>query len=446
VITRTTRYTPGLVCVAIAASAVCGRVNAEVDVDYAIEAGGAHTNNINRDVEDGLDETAAIVGLDLDLTADTRRINSTIALDIERRIYTKDTNEDETLGSFTGSIDFTLVENFLDWQVQDTFGQVLNDVFAPDNPQNREDVNVFTTGPVMSLGLGANNQVSLSALYRDVSFEDSPQNNDGVTGRLSLIRNISRNRNLSINITNGTVNFDREIDTDFDRRSATVAFSSQTSRSSLSVEIGRNEIVFDTDREDRSGTEINVAFQRELSSRVRLSANYVQQLSDSAQLFQQFLADRNIGNVVGDGVGNPATDQNALADPLEQRSGGVTLNFDQRNGSIFTSVRVFDFDFDESDLQDRDGYQVTVGANRNFSSGWRVGLSGSLNTNQFVSGRDDDNLQVRLTVSKQLTRTLSVASSIAHIERDSNTGGQSFDEDVVRLTLIWQPTSTRGSQ
>ncbi|MEM6818406.1 MAG: outer membrane beta-barrel protein [Pseudomonadota bacterium] len=445
-ITRTTRCNPGLVGVALASWLIAVPASAEATVDYAIETGGAHTNNINRDIEDGLDETAAIVGLDFDLTADTRRIDSTITLDIEQRIYTKDTNDDETLGSFTGSIDFSLVENYLDWRVEDTFGQVLNNVFAPDNPQNREDVNVFTTGPVLSLGLGANNQVSLSALYRDVSFEDSPQNNDGVTGRLSLIRNISRNRNLSINVTNGTVNFDREIDTDFDRRSATVAFSSQTSRSSLNVEIGRNEIIFDTDREDRDGTEINVAFQRTLNSRVQFAATYVQQLSDSAQLFQQFLADRNIGNFAGDGVGNPATDQNALADPLEQRSGGVTLTLDQRNGSIFASARLFDFDFDESDLQDRDGYQITLGANRNLPGGWRVGLSGSLNQNQFSSGRDDDNLQVRLNVSKQLTRTLSISSSVAHIERDSNAGGQSFDEDVVRLTLVWQPTSTRGSQ
>ncbi len=445
-ITRTIRYIPGFVYIAIAASFFCGSAKAEVNVDYAIEAGGAHTNNINRDVENGLDETAAIVGLDLDLTADTRRIDSTIALDIEQRIYTKDTNDDETLGTFVGSLDLSVVEDVLQWQVRDTFGQVLNDVFAPDNPQNREDVNVFTTGPVLNLPLGTKTQVELSALYRDVSFEDSPQDNDGINARLSLIRSVSRNRSFSLNATNGEVDFDREASPDFDRRAITVGFSSQTSRSSLSVEVGQNEVIFEGDREDQDGAQITVEFQRSISNRIRFSANYNQQLIDSARLFQDFLGDRNIGNIVGDGIGNPATDQNAVADPLEQRTGGFTLTLDQRNGSIFTSLRLIDFDFVDSDEQDRDGYQFRIGTNRNFSNGWRVGISGGINRNQFTNGRDDDNWQVRATLGRQLSRTLSLNASVAHIERNSTANGASFDDDVIRLTLVWRPTASRGGR
>lgn len=414
---------------------------ADVDVDYALEAGVAHTNNIDRNPDDGLDETAGIARLNLDLAADTNRVDGRVALDVERRIYTKDSNDDETIGTLDAAFDFTLIDRLLTWQARDNFGQVLNDVFAPDNPQNREDVNVFSTGPVLTLPLNATNRFQLSALYRDVSFEDSPQNNDGLTGELSFIRALNANRNIAINVSSGSVDFDREIDTDFDRQSATVSFSSQTSRSNLELEVGRNRISFDSDRADREGSVIIASFRRDLTSRIDFAVNYEQQLSDSAQLFQQFLGDRNAGNAIG----NPATDQNALADPLEQRNGGFTVTANQRHGSLFASVRFFDFDFEESNEQDRDGYQINIGGNRTLAGNWRLGFSASLDTNQFVTGRDDDNLQIRLSLDKQLTRTLSLRSSIAHIERDSNTNGQSFDEDVVRLTLVWEPGRQRGN-
>ncbi|MEL7310250.1 MAG: hypothetical protein AAFN07_01955 [Pseudomonadota bacterium] len=436
--TRTRTHYCALLVLASGLAAAPGR--ADVDVAYELSAGVANTNNINRSAEDGLDETAAIAGVALDIDADTRSINGTIDLDVEHRVYTKDTNDDETLGSLNANFQFDLIDRILTWQIADSFGQVLNDIFAPDNPQNREDVNVFSTGPIVSLPLNATNQIRVSAFYRDVSFEDSPQNNNGLNGELSYVRNLSANRTLSLNASSATTDFDREIDPDFDRQAATVTFASRTSRSSLDVELGYNRVNFDGDRDELDGSVIVLGLGRDLTSRLRVSFNYSQQLTDSGQLFTQFLGDRNIGNAIS----NPALEQNAVADALEQRTGGVTLTSTQRNGNVTAAVRFFDFDFDVTDVQDREGFGVNFGASRDLPSGWRVGANFGYTQNDFADGRSDDNLFAQFTVGKQLTRTLSLNFLVTHGERDSTVGIQSFDDDTVRMTLVWQPRNSRS--
>ena len=416
--------------------------HADVSLDYQYEVGAAHTNNINRTPTDGIDETAGLIGLALDLEADTRRLDASIELDLERRIYTKDTNDDETLGALDAALQFSIVEGILAWQATDAFGQVLNDIFAPDNPQNREDVNVFSTGPVLTLPFNGTNRMLISAVYRDVSYEDSPQDNDALAGEIAFVRSLNANRTFSLNLNSAAIDFDRLGDPDFDRHSASIQFSSNTSRSSLDVELGRNRVDFGTDDGERDGNIINVAFRRDLSSRLELSFAYDQQLSDSGQLFGQFVGDRTLGN----SVLNASGQQDAVADAIEQRTGNLTLNLRQRYGDFTVSARLFDVDFELTDEQDRDALGFGVGYNRNLAGGWRVGLGFDTNTTEFADGREDDNWQARVTLAKQLTRTLSLDLAVLHVERDSSDSRQSFDEDAVRLTLVWQPRRERGQQ
>lgn len=424
---------------AMAAFGFAAPVVAESTLEYQLEAGGAHTNNINRGPTDGADENVGILGGALDWTYDSNRVEGAVDATLEHRIYTEDSNDDETLLSLNGAFEFELIERLLSWQVEDTFGQVLQDVFAPDNPQNREDVNVFTTGPIATMALNSNNQLQFVGTYRDVNYEESPQNNDSLSGTLAYQRLISASRTLALNLSSQAVDYDRAIDPDFDRHAATVSFSSETSRSSLELELGTNRVSFGSNRDEVDGSLFRLAFSRDISARLNLSVSADKELSDSGQLFNQFLNARQ-SNLFGENTANVE----AEADALEQRSGSIRLSADQRAGSLYVSASYLDVDFQSSDDQDRDGMTLSIGGNRQLGSGWDLGLSANLNKTDFVDGREDDNLRVTLTLSKQLTRTLSLNAQIAHTERDSSNAGFSFDEDAGRVTLIWQPTRSRN--
>ncbi|MEM7610324.1 MAG: hypothetical protein AAF270_01515 [Pseudomonadota bacterium] len=411
----------------------------ETTLDYQLETGVAHTNNINRGPVDGADETVGIIGGELDWTVDTRRADGLIDATLEHRIFSNDTNDDETLLSLNGEFDFELIDRLLSWQVTDNFGQVLQDVFAPDNPQNRENVNVFSTGPVVSLPLNSTNQIQFVAAYRDVSFEESPQDNDSLSGQLSYQRSISETRTISLNLSSQALDFDRAIDPDFDRHSATVSFNSRTSRSNLEIEVGSNTVDFGSDREESDGALFRLNFTRNLTSRLSLTLGADQELSDTGQLFGQFLNTRT-PNLFGENT----ADVEAEADALEQRGANIGLSAQQRNGSVFANIRYLDVDFQSSDDQDREGLTFSAGINREFAGGWRVGLNANLNAQDFVDGREDDNLLVSLNVTRQLTRTLALDARLTHTERDSTDTLFSFDEDALRVTLLWQPQRTRS--
>lgn len=427
--------------VAIATVAPAAAARADTTLEYQLEAGGAYTNNINRVAADGADETVGIVGGTLDFAVETRRTNGEVGVVAEHRIYTKNSNDDETLASIDAEFDFELIDNLLTWNVDESFGQVLVDVFEPENPLNREDVNVFSTGPVLSLPFNATNRMLFSAGYRDISYEDSPQNNDGLFGQLGYERTLNANRSVGLNVSSQAVDFDRAIDPDFDRHSVSVTFNSETSRSALGVELGVNQVDFGSNRDESDGELIRVNFSRDLSARLNLAFDLAQELSDSGQLFGQFLSDRTLDNFV-----NQSGEFNAVADAIEQRSAGIRLGATQRSGTAYVAVRYLDIDFQASNDQDRETTTLEAGVNRDLAGGWRVGVTGFLNKGDFADGRSDDNLQVRLTVSRQLTRTLSLNASIAHSERDSSNSVASFDEDTARLTVIWQPQRSRGGR
>ncbi|MEL6870147.1 MAG: hypothetical protein AAFO81_10145 [Pseudomonadota bacterium] len=416
-----------------------GAAQAQSTLEYQLESGVAHSNNIDRDPDDGLDETAIIVGGGLNFTNETRRTDFGVISSLEHRIFTKDSNDDETLLSLTGNFDFDIVERILSWRTTDTFGQVLQDPLAPSNPLNREDVNVFSTGPVLNIPLNSTNRIQVAATYRDVSFEESPQNNDALSGQISYQRQINANRRFAVNLTSQALDFDRAIDPDFDRNAATVSFNSQTSRSNLSIELGYNEVSFGSNLEDSDGSLVRINWNRDLTNRLSMNVSLNQELSDTGQLFDQFANERNV-NSIGENFGEADAD----ADAIEQGRASFGLASDQRNGRVFVTANLLDIDFRNSNDRDRKAITLVAGATREFAGGWDVVVNASINSSEFADGRDDDNLQIRFGVSKRLTRTLSLNASVAHVERDSTAGNFSYDEDTARLTLLWQPQRTRG--
>ena len=88
------------------------------ELNYELRAGGIHTDNPRRAESSGQDDTIALVGLELDWSADeSSRVAWSLVGNIDYQHYTDDTFDDEVLGAANLDVDAALVRDRLHWIV-----------------------------------------------------------------------------------------------------------------------------------------------------------------------------------------------------------------------------------------------------------------------------------------------------------------------------------------
>ena len=79
-----------------------------------------------------------------------------------------DTYDDEFLGGLDGTVYYRFIPERFAWSIEDNFAQIAVNGLAVDTPDNRQNLNYFTTGPDIILPLGARTALEVSGRYSDV--------------------------------------------------------------------------------------------------------------------------------------------------------------------------------------------------------------------------------------------------------------------------------------
>ncbi|MCH8179585.1 MAG: hypothetical protein IIA02_07365, partial [Proteobacteria bacterium] len=218
-------------------------VLAEDEFGYEFRVGGQHTDNPFRTEVDQIDESIFISGLKLTASKETSRFSGSIDSDFEYRHYVDGSFDDENTSSLKADAAFFMVQNTLSWVATNTFGVLISDPFQPETPDNRENINVFGTGPDLDIRLGSRTTLRFGGRYRNVWLEKSDNDYNALEGNIALIGALSPNRSMSLNFSSSRIEFDdTELNSNFDRLSAYIQFFSRASRGTISLDAGYNEI------------------------------------------------------------------------------------------------------------------------------------------------------------------------------------------------------------
>ena len=78
-------------------------------LEYEIRIGAMRTDNVFRTDADEIEETIALVGLNLDGQHETRRLDASLVTDLEYRKYMDDTFDDDVVGELDAKLNFHFV-------------------------------------------------------------------------------------------------------------------------------------------------------------------------------------------------------------------------------------------------------------------------------------------------------------------------------------------------
>ncbi|MEZ5561408.1 MAG: hypothetical protein R3F27_00415 [Gammaproteobacteria bacterium] len=227
------------IAIAALASGLSSFSALSAELDWSIESTVGRTDNATRVDTDEISDTIGSIGGHIDLRREGSRINGRLRGHGSYRDYFDDTYDSEFLGSGAAELRIGLIGEVLTWSIDDTFGQVLSDSLAPSTPENRENVNIFSTGPDLRLPLGRATDLVIGARYQDASYQDSNNvDNNRVTADIALIRRTSPAVTWSLNVNASSVDFDGPNNPGYDQQEVFVRLESKGAKQTLTADLG----------------------------------------------------------------------------------------------------------------------------------------------------------------------------------------------------------------
>jgi hypothetical protein len=406
---------------------------ADEPLDWGLDLGAQHSDNIERTSVDEQSETVGIAGLSFSVKADRPRLDGRVAAHVQYRENIDDTFASELVGGVDALGTYVLVPERLTWMLADNYGQIANERQAVETPANRQDVNYLTTGPDITFGFGQRTLLRLGGRYSDAYYENTPEDNNSIAATLALVREISDTSRWSLNGSNRKVEYDEQLFDDYEIREGYLRFEATGALTTLGLDAGYTEIEQDSDTSD--GPLARLQLTRRVATRSRVGLQAGTEFSTSADTF------RRNQDIVG--VVTENEDAIASSDAFRSDFAYLTWNTDWPRGAFSAVLNARQESHETVTELDRDMYGATVGVSRELARRMNAGLQGVYAKEKFVNTDFDfDEWSVGATFSWRFAEQLSLRVRVEHLEGSSNDGTRDYEENRAYIGVAY---TRRGS-
>ena len=403
-----------------------------LETDFELEAGAAYSDNITRvDAANDIDEVVTTAGFTLDLAEKSERLDLSVQSRLSFLSYQDDTFGSETLGFINASALVRLSKQNFSWFFAENQGQQIIDPLQAVTPDNRENVNFFTTGPRFSLPLGVRTRLNLDGNFSDVQYEEGPLDNQRFGGSIGLERELSPSRSLSFIVDADRIEYDDSPPNDpVDRQSVFFRLETAAARSQLSLDLGWNQV-------ERAGTEgdgllADLEWSRQISAQSTFSLHAGTRFSDSGDIFRfiQSIDNRRGGT----------QDVQNVNDPFRLDTASVSYVFNRTRTRFSAYAFYEDENYESRSDLDRDRSGITLDISRDLTRSLNGALFATLSNRDYSNTtRSDDDTTFGFRLRWNFSRTIGLYLRVQRIERDSDDASFDYEENRAYLGLVFRP-------
>lgn len=391
--------------------------------DFSVRLGGGHSDNIFREETGQISSNYRALGFLVDYSRDGSRADIDVTGDIEYREYSADGLDNEPYGALDTAIVIDALPNRIRWIIDDSYGQGRTDPFRVDDPTNREQINVFNTGPEFDLPLGERTSLRMSHLVGQQSFEDSSRlDSDTATSVLALTRAVNSTTNwgpvIELRDTDYEIGlFDNEI---YD---AYIRYEKRLSSGSATLSFGTSRVEFDTS--DDSTPYLSLTWERDLATRSRLRFALANGFVDAAETFR--FADV-------DSLSTDRIDDVLLsADVYEQTSAGLSYIMTFARSSVTLGASMLEDEYQNGVALNNEQRQLDLDWTRTISPLMEVGVTATTAERDFAEiARSDEDRAMILWLSRTFGARMGLEFSLEH---SSRTGTTDIDNDETLFSV-----------
>jgi hypothetical protein len=399
---------------------------------WGIDAGVEYSDNVLRTADQEVSDTIADVGVTLNLDTQRPRLDARASGNVQYREYLRDSADGEFVGGLNGALSFAISPQRLHWIAEENFGQVAANERAVDSPNNRQNINYFSTGPELTLPLGTRTDFQLGGRWSDVQYSQTEADSQRIDANLALSRQLSETNSLSLNASTSSVDFKNSTlatATDYDVREAFLRYAGIGRRTALSADVGYTELRPDG-RETSSGPLVRVTLDRKIGARSSLSWNAGREFADSADIFRQ---DQSFA---GAQVGGQ--DAAAIPDAFTADYTGLVLRVTGVRSQLSLSA---DWRREEHETQtqlDRRLLGAGVSVNRRLTPRWTANVAVTYGRSEFADSADEGNeWSAGLGLTRQLTQTVLMSLQLLHYDGSGSGTFNDYEENRAMLRFTY---------
>ena len=423
--------------VAAAAALAFATPAAALEADYGVGYGTVFSDNIGlTPTNEEVEWINMFRGL-FSLQDVSDRLDARFFSLLEYRQYTQSDFDNEALLAIDSSVNWTLSPQRLTLTVEDRFTQV---PVSPDiavSPTNRQDTNVFSAGPNLTLHFGRVNTGEFGARYSNYYLERSNNDSNRYSAYARLARQISPITRVSVNYEPSYVDFGAdELNPDYARQD--VFFNARTNRLGLDIGFDIGSTFIDRDNaaiRDVEGRLIRGTLTRQMTSDSSLTLSVSDQYSDTGR-------DTLIVNPLLLGSQSPSA-----VSPTDFVGGGLyatqaaDVAYTKRryygNNTLSAFWRSTDFESPQV-LLDHELRGVHADFGIDYSAAMTTSFFGNYSQTDYQRvARDDRDLGIGARVIYRFLRTLSLSAEGRWSRRDSTVANFSYDELRAVLTIAY---------
>jgi hypothetical protein len=415
--------------------AVCAAGSAHAELQPFAATGVTYSDNVGRledDKQSGA-QAAAVAGFRF-FEVQPRWNADVEAAGTYLRYFNDSTIQDDTdsLGWLTAHGLLSITPRYLSWELIENYGQVASDPFGAIHPADRQNINYATTGPNLTVPVGAVDTFDLQLRYSDIRYSESgAQNNHRNSVNAALVHRWTPIRTIALNYYGEKIQFDgNSTFRDYDLQSAFISVNSTPRRMRIGVELGVTEVDDGWDAE--RGTLAALAVTRDLGRSSSIQFYGRRAYADSADAFRF-----GQGGGGGDSV---LIDQDVrvLAQPYRETYVSLGYNVALRRTLVTVGPYWVDEDYVQNPDLARRRYGTRADVSYVMSPFIRMAGYIAYEKNSYaIALRDNTDMAVGVGVAHRFTDAAEIGFRFEHYDRNSD--ATPFVENRVILTLSWTP-------
>lgn len=394
----------------------------EVEIGFRLE----HSDNVNLSEANEQSDTARVPYIDLGWSSDSPRLSARIDGNLQYVDYRDDTNSDDTAGEVSAVADIHLIENHLDYHIENRYQQIRTDELDPATPDNTEDVNTFVMGPELGFDPSPVDRISLGVRYGETTFErgnDTERWGYGAiwSHRLSVLNEFTVSaQRQDVEFTEFSGN-----PLDYTLDEVGVGGTHRLARGEVSLTVGQRWI------EQANGNELDRGF-------ARFDWNYTPTRRTEFDLRAETgLTDSGVRLLSRDAdtIELPAGDAFNSEDILTLSEVQARLVRRGANLDVTLAGVVSEEDFATSDL-DREIYGASLGVEYPLTPVDRLSWTVRGERTEYVLiNRSDDDILTTISLRHLVGRNIFTEGGYRYWQRDSSDDGSSFEENRIFLAV-----------
>lgn len=307
---------------------------AAVQLDYTLELGLEHSDNINLSEVDPVSETTLIPRIAFTLVEDGSTVQANVAGSLEYLYYLGNAYGNETRVQMDAGVNWVLLPERLSWVFTNDLDVEPVDLREPDAPQNLQRANVFTTGPTFHMQHSRASSSQAELRYIDTYAEITREfDSNRLSAAYRLFHETSETNQLSLNLEALDTDFEDDLlALDYRSYSAYLGYTHTFNDLLVNAALGYTRIDFH-DSQEASGPLARLSLEWTATPLNRLRASASWQFTDAATDMTQgaMLPEFGLGGV-------PVEGDNITPDVYEEKAVDASHIFESERITAETRI------------------------------------------------------------------------------------------------------------